>query len=338
MRLTTRHVLAEGLLDCPAPRLFEALGGPTLFDLTRGLPDPLFVSVLQHGNEVSGWDAVRAFLASGSVPPLLLYVGNVEAARLGERTLAHQQDFNRAWNGGDSPEAGLARQVTDHAMRAGPRLAIDLHNNTGINPHYGVLTDLRAPCLGAALAFSPLALLAQHRDGIQTERFAEFCPAVTLETGRVGDPESARRAAAYLATAARWREVPEASFAELTVYRNEVRVVIDEPEADFHPDAPLALRPELERFNFERLEAGNVFAHRAAGTDGLGLTATDVSGADLTDFYFELRGADVLLREPVYPSMYTRDITAVRQDCLCYFMAPLLRPPLPSASPPVVQA
>ena len=322
MRLTTRYTLADDLLDCPAPKLFDALGGPTLFDLSRGLPDPLFVSVLQHGNEVSGWDGVRMFLAGRGAPPMLLYVGNVEAARTGERTLAHQRDFNRAWNGGDSPEARLARQVTHYAMEARPRLAIDLHNNTGANPHYSVLTDLRAQCLGAALEFSRLALLAQHRDGIQTERFTEFCPAVTLETGRVGDPGSARRAAAYLRAAAEWREIPEASFAELTVYRNEVRVTIEDGDADFTADAPLALRAELERYNFERLEAGNLFARRPTGATDIGLRATDVSGADLTDFYFELRGADVLLREPVYPSMYTRDISVARQDCLCYFMTP----------------
>ena len=322
MRLTTRYTLSDELLDCPAPRLFDMLGGPTLFDLTRGLPDPLFVSVLQHGNETSGWDAARMFLARGGVPPMLLYVGNVEAARAGERTLAHQRDFNRAWTGGESPEAQLARRVTHHAMQARPRLAIDLHNNTGTNPHYSVLTDLHASCLGAALEFSPLALLAQHRDGIQTERFAEFCPAVTLETGIVGDPQGAKRGAAYLQTAARWRDVPEASFAELTVYRNEVRVTIEDPDADFAADAPLALRAELDRYNFQRVEAGNVFARRPTGAAGFGLRAIDVSGADLTDFYFERRGTDVLLREPVYPSMYTRDLAVARQDCLCYFMAP----------------
>ena len=325
MRLTTRYTLPDGLLGCPAPRLFEALGGPTLFDLTRGLPDPLFVSVLQHGNEVSGWDAIRELLATGSLPPLLLYVGNVEAARVGARTLPHQHDFNRAWNGGETPEARLARQVTERALETKPRLAVDLHNNTGANPHYSVLTDLEARCLGAAVEFSQLALLAQHRDGIQTERFARFCPAVTLETGRVDDPESARRAAAYLARASHWEEVPKASFAELTVYRNEVRVVIEEPDAAFEAEAPLALRPELERYNFERVEAGNLFAHRAAGAAGVGLRAIDVSGADLTDFYFARQGTDVLLREPVYPSMYTRDLAVARQDCLCYFMAPFHR-------------
>lgn len=325
MRLTTRYALPDGLLGCPAPRLFDTLGGPTLFDLTRGLPAPLFVSVLQHGNEVSGWDAIRTLLAKGSVPPMLLYVGNVEAASVGVRTLPHQNDFNRAWNGGESPEARLARQVTERAVEAKPRLAVDVHNNTGANPHYSVLTDLEARCLGAAVEFSHLALVAQHRDGIQTERFARFCPAVTLETGRVDDPESAKRAAAYLAKASHWDEVPEASFAELTVYRNEVRVLIEEADAAFAADAPLALRPELERYNFERLEAGNLFARRAPGAPGVGLRAIDVSGADLTDFYFDLDGTDVLLREPVYPSMYTQDIAVARQDCLCYFMAPFHR-------------
>ena len=326
MRLTTRQVLPEGLLDCPAAGLLDALGGPTLFDLSRGLPDPLFVTVLQHGNETSGWDAVRAFLHGGSTPPMLLYVANVAAASAGRRTLPGQRDFNRAWNGGDTPEARLARQVTDAARQARPRLAVDIHNNTGANPHYSVLTDLGPRCLGAAAAFSRLALLAQHRDGIQTERFAKFCPAITIEAGIVSDPASAARAADYLTRAVRWRAAPEATFSDLTVYRNQVRIVIEETDADFASPARLLLREDLEQYNFACLEAGNLFARRDGSATGTGLRAVDVTGADLTDFYFEICDAEVRLRQPVYLSMYTRDIDIARQDCLCYFMSPLPHP------------
>lgn len=326
MRLTTRQALPEGLLDCPAGGLLDALGGPTLFDLSRGLPDPLFVTVLQHGNETSGWDAVRAFLHGGSTPPMLLYVANVAAARAGRRSLAGQADFNRSWEGGDSPEARLARQVTRYAMAAKPRLAVDIHNNTGANPHYSVLTDLGPRCLGAAAAFSPLALLAQHRDGIQTERFTKFCPAITIETGVVGEPASAARTTDYLTRAVRWREAPEASFSDLTVYRNQVRIVIEEADADFTSPAVLVLREDLEQYNFACLEAGNLFARRDRSAAGAGLRAVDVTGADLTDFYFEIHDAELRLRQPVYLSMYTRDIDIARQDCLCYFMSPLPHP------------
>ncbi len=328
MRLTTRQALPEGLLDCPAAGLLDALGGPTLFDLSRGLPDPLFVTVLQHGNEVSGWDAVRAFLHGGSTPPMLLYVANVAAASAGRRTLAGQRQTSTGPGNGGRHPGGAPRPTGDATARwqAPPRLAVDIHNNTGTNPHYSVLTDLGPRCLGAAAAFSPLALLAQHRDGIQTERFTKFCPAITIETGVVGEPASAARTTDYLTRAVRWREAPEASFSDLTVYRNQVRIVIEEADADFTSPAVLVLREDLEQYNFACLEAGNLFARRDRSAAGAGLRAVDVTGADLTDFYFEIHDAELRLRQPVYLSMYTRDIDIARQDCLCYFMSPLPHP------------
>src|SRR5690625_7341563 len=54
--------LPDGLLALPAERLHEKLDGPKLFHLPGRVKQPLVVSVLQHGNEISGWDAVRHLL------------------------------------------------------------------------------------------------------------------------------------------------------------------------------------------------------------------------------------------------------------------------------------
>ena len=54
--------IPEGLLDLPAERLEQALGGPTLIHLAGRRDPALLVSVLMHGNETTGWEAVRRWL------------------------------------------------------------------------------------------------------------------------------------------------------------------------------------------------------------------------------------------------------------------------------------
>jgi hypothetical protein len=63
--------------------------------------EPLFVSVLLHGNEDTGWRAIQTILRQHRATilprPLLLFVGNIEAAKTNVRTLPQQEDYNRAW-------------------------------------------------------------------------------------------------------------------------------------------------------------------------------------------------------------------------------------------------
>ena len=51
--------LPDGLLERPASALYQQLKGPTLIHLKGRIERPLFVSVLQHGNEVTGWEAIK---------------------------------------------------------------------------------------------------------------------------------------------------------------------------------------------------------------------------------------------------------------------------------------
>ena len=60
--LTERYELPEGLLDQDSRGLEAYLGGPTLIHLPGKRQPALFISVLLHGNETSGWDALRALL------------------------------------------------------------------------------------------------------------------------------------------------------------------------------------------------------------------------------------------------------------------------------------
>src|SRR3989338_9093680 len=124
MMLTQYEALPPGLLDLPAARLGEVLPGPALIHLPGRRQPPLFVSVLLHGNEDTGWLAAQSVLrkyTDAEFPRALsLFIGNVEAARSGLRRLDGQPDYNRVWPGGEespSDESAMMQQVVD-AMRA----------------------------------------------------------------------------------------------------------------------------------------------------------------------------------------------------------------------------
>jgi hypothetical protein len=54
VKLTDLDHMPPGLRERPASAIHHALDGPTLIHLEGKNPQPLFVSVLQHGNEVAG--------------------------------------------------------------------------------------------------------------------------------------------------------------------------------------------------------------------------------------------------------------------------------------------
>ncbi len=103
--------LPADLLQADSRDLHLLLGGPTLIHLPGGREPPLFVSVLLHGNETVGWDAVRGLfqeriLRHGELRlprALSLFIGNVAAAAQGVRHLPDQPDYNRVWPGGELP-------------------------------------------------------------------------------------------------------------------------------------------------------------------------------------------------------------------------------------------
>lgn len=129
--------LPPGLLECSADQLESVLGGPTLIHLKGRRASALFVSLLLHGNETTGWDAVTRLLRSydigGGVRSLprsvSLFIGNVAAAAQGVRRLDGQPDYNRVWPGSEEPastEQMLMQQVFDIMRERGLFASVDL--------------------------------------------------------------------------------------------------------------------------------------------------------------------------------------------------------------------
>lgn len=308
MRLNRVRGLPAPVAATPAAALADVLPGPTLFDLRRGGRPPLFVSVLLHGNETSGWDAVRRLGSELAQRSAMVFVGNVDAAQAGVRTLPRQRDFNRIWGvDADRPEgdeAALATAVARALAAARPGLAVDIHNNTGRNPPYAVVADTAPATLALAGAFARRVLLATQPRGFLTRRLAPLCPAATVEVGTPEDAASTPRAAAFLRQLI---AAPPGPAPPLSLFETKLRVTLS---------ADAAIAAEVQCLNFRTAPAGTVLVR--AGR----LQAFDAGGEDHSGVYFRRAGGATALRRPAVLAMFTGSLEAARQDCLCYLLEP----------------
>jgi succinylglutamate desuccinylase len=328
--LTIYDELPAGFLDAPARDLHRVLDGPSLIHLPGRRAEPLFVSILLHGNEDTGLKAVQRVLAAHRGKPLpralSVFVGNVAAAREGLRRLDGQPDYNRVWPGcvpQGLPEERLMAQVVE-AMRGREVFAsIDIHNNTGLNPHYACVDRLEPCFLRLATLFSRIAVYFTQPLGVQAMAFAELCPAVTVECGKAGQDAADGHAAAFVEAALHLDHFPEQGPArqDLNLYRTVAVVKIPEGVrfAFGQGEADIVFDNDLDRLNFTELQAGTRFGQ--AGSDGrTPLQVCDDEGRDVFADYFEWRGGSLLTRRAFMPAMLTRDVRVIRQDCLCYLM------------------
>ena len=187
------------------------------------------------------------------------------------RTLPHQDDYNRSWPGTprpDTPVARLMREVVEIVRQQAPFASIDIHNNTGHNPHYACVNSLAETHLHLARLFSRTVVyferagrraiggarddlpggdgrMRARRRGAGVAHAAEFvasaspCSAFPIIPCRTGDLDLMR-------TFAIIKVPPDASFS------------YDGTDADFR------LRADLDQLNFSELDPGTVFGIWAA--------------------------------------------------------------------------
>ena len=325
--LTELTQLPEGLLDLPAERLHERLGGPTLIHLSGDLPEPLFVSVLLHGNEPVGWEAMQVILNryEGGLPRTIsLFIGAVDAAKEKVRRLNHRPDLNRVWRHHDGPDGVMAATVLAAMRERNPMAAVDLHNNTGLNPHYSVLGGANLSHVVLGVRFERRALLFEGIDTTVSSAFAPICPSVTCECGLPGERGGVDHAVDFIETLLTHdlAELPLPPVREVELYRTVATLKIDEgyPFGFGDEQGGLSLTQGLEKANFRSLQPGALFG-RLPGVGASPLRAYDPKGNDVTDRWLTVNGAgNILLTRPATPSMLTSDVAVIRQDCLGYLM------------------
>jgi succinylglutamate desuccinylase len=328
--LTIREDLPDGFLDCPAVDLHRILPGPTLVHLPGRRHEPLFVTILLHGNEDTGLQAVQSLLRSHhstTLPRALsLFIGNVEAARQRVRRLDNQPDYNRVWPGADtggSVEHGMMQQIVAQMRARNVFASIDVHNNTGINPHYACVNRLDPRFLHLAAMFSRTVVYFHRPLGVQSMALAQLCPSVTVECGKIGDAAVAAHAADYLDACLRLSSLPSRAVAARDVDVFETVATVRVPEARTFSfgvaGVDIEFDVELDHMNFRELEAGTVWGTVNVPEEGL-LDVTDDDGRCVYAEHFAVDNGLLHSKKRIMPAMLTLDAQIVRQDCLCYLM------------------
>jgi hypothetical protein len=336
----SRHVQ---VLDGLAPReipadpvaFLRALAGPSAIRVAGADRSRCRALVtLLHGNEPSGLRAVHGWLRSG-VPPatdVLIVLGAVDAALrepvLTKRALPDGSDLNRSFGSAPATEAARSRAqaILDLIVAARPEALVDIHNNTGHNPAYGVAAQVGDEVRQLVGLFADRVVHYDLRVGALLEATVEVCPTVVIEVGRVGD-------AAADAVAARGvdrllgegRVVgPALDVPELDVLHAPVRVeagagvTIAVADAAV-PHVDLSIAADIDRHNFERLPPGTVIGWIADGA-AWPLHARGADGVDRSHELFARRDGRLVTTRPLTPIMITTDPEIARSDCLFYIV------------------
>ncbi len=309
----------------------DRLGGPSLVRVPgRDRTRCRAVVTLLHGNEPSGLRACHRWLATGATPAVdtLIVVGAVAAARrppgFAHRMLPGARDLNRCFREPfEGPEGALAAAILAALRAARPEALVDLHNNTGHNPAYGVGAVVDAVRLGLTALFATRFVHSTIRLGALTDATADL-GAVTIECGRAGDAAADAVALAGLeaflgADDLRLAAAPPAG---MTVLAEPVRVAIRPGTRIAFGELPVAgvdltLRGDIDRHNFEPLLPG-VPVGWLAEEAHWPLEARGADGEDVSRDYFVAAGSLLVTRRAMVPIMMTTSVDAALADCLFY--------------------
>jgi len=320
----------EALLSCKATDLHALFPQPTLLHLSGKISQPIFISVLLHGNETTGFLAVQRLLNKYAQQPLprsvSIFFGNTLAAKQGLRRLDTQPDYNRIWPGTEQEncaETEIASRIVNIMRNKQVFASIDVHNNTGLNPHYACINRLDNRFLQLANLFGRLVVYFLRPLGVQSAAFAEICPAVTLECGRPGQQHGVDHAYAYLNDCIHLTELAAhpVQNQDIDLFHTTAQVKIKENSSFSFNDckSDLLFDKQLERMNFSEISPGTNFGIVQQSTS-IPLIATDEQGTDNTDQFFKIENMQLKIKRKTMPSMLTLDERVIRQDCLCYLM------------------
>ena len=329
VQLKILNEVPSKLYTCKVTEVHEVLGGPTIIHLKGKLTKPIFLSALLHGNETTSFDVLSQVLnkyKNEELPrDLIIFIGNTLAAVEGMRHLPGQPDYNRIWQigEGDTPEHEMAAKVTAYVKEHKPFASIDIHNNTGKNPLYGCVNSTEPEFMALASHFGSNTVYFTEPHNVQSMGFCTFCTAITIEAGLPSEPRGVVAAFEFFDKIFHMDKItmnPERS--EFEIYHTIARLKVDErARIDFEDqgdgDSDLSFIPEFDSQNFKVVKKQTHLGH---AKNLKCIRVEDNNGRDLTNDFFKIEGSALVTNRTFIPSMFTKDIYVMKEDCLGYIM------------------
>lgn len=322
--LTLKHKLEDSFYDLAIEDLGEFYPGPTLYHLSEGEGRPLFISVLLHGNEHSGFLAIQKLLHRYHIHkkelerPLLLFIGNPQAAAENKRMLSHQPDYNRIWDG-DHP---LAKEVLTYVHEHKALCCVDIHNNTGNNPFYSCINVIDDNALHLARFFADTLVYFTEPHEVLSLAMSKIMPSITIEAGRSGEREGIERLIKKLEilfTQDIFRG--EINRSKITLLHTIARMRFEENtlfDFNFHTNGSVfSFLNRIDEFNFQELAVGTTLA-KASSLDGFVVERS--ADRDPLHHFFKVEEGELRVAAPFIPAMITKNVENIHADCFGYIM------------------
>jgi hypothetical protein len=218
----------------------------------------------------------------------------------------------------------MAQKVIAEMRSRGVFASIDIHNNTGKNPHYGCITHLDPHFLQLARLFSKIVVHYTSPKTVQSYAFGEFCPAIVVECGQPDRLDGTAHALEYVETCLNldsFENLPSVAIADIDLFHTVAIVKVPE-HLNFsftgEPNDDITFPDDMDRLNFCELAIGASFGK--VKTEKAYLSVTSEDGEEKGDRYCQIQNGEIRLKERVMPSMLTLNTDIIRQDCLCYLM------------------
>jgi hypothetical protein len=270
-------------------------------------------------------------MSSGAAPAVdvAFFLCSVEAALesplLSRRSRSMGRDQNRCFLGPfEGLEGRRASALLDLIRRHSPEALIDLHNNTGHSPAYGVGMQVDAARLGITALFADRYMNSDLELGTLTEALDDRVTSVVVECGRAGDPVADATALSGLERFVMLEDLGSArkGAASVEVLWRPVRVSVPEWVTlafgdRAAADATLTVRQDVDRHNFSTMAAGEVVGWTPVDAPWP-LVATGKTGEDVSRALFVRNGTELCTRREMVPVMMTTSPEIARSDCLFY--------------------
>ena len=318
MKIHRFDSLPNQFLELPPEEIVRVLPGPSLIELGPSREPPLFVSTLLHGNETTGFTALKAVLKEEPRHSMMIFIGNPLAAAQGVRRLPDQPDYNRLWSGGDSEEHAMAQELVEIVNKRKPFACLDIHNTTGRNPHYACVTHLEPHHVSLAQHFSDPIVYFKEPHQVLSAAFADLCPSITMECGLSGEAKGVEHTINFLREVLSMDEVPTDKITA-KIFHSVLRVKIPEGKTlAFGGGADFTLDPEIDLLNFKKLAEPTHIGTRKSLDDRL--LVLNERNEEVTEGFVEYKGQDIFLSKNTVPSMLTTNSKIACEDSLCYLM------------------